>query len=55
VRFTTGNHHYVYDVTLGNGQKIVARLALPTEKAAMVSAAYWSDILRPMGIPLPEY
>ncbi len=53
-RFKTGNHHYVYDVTLTDGQKVVARLANPTQKKAMVSAAYWSDVLRPRGIPLPE-
>ncbi len=53
-RFETGLAHYVYDVTLGDGRKVVARLASPGNDATLAGAVYWSQKLRPLGVPLPE-
>lgn len=53
-RFTTGSHHYVFDVILENGDKLVARLTTPSEKSAMKGAVYWNKFFRQKGVPLPE-
>ncbi len=53
-RFQTGLCHYVYDIVTGDGQKVVARLAQPGNEAALEGAVYWSERLRPEGVPLPE-
>lgn len=53
-RFTTGSHHFVYDVTLENGARVVARLSWPSQVKAADGAVYWSNKLRPLGVPLPK-
>lgn len=53
-RFTTGLHHFVYEVTLADGRAVVARLTRPSEAAYMRSAVALSSQLRPLGAPLPE-
>lgn len=53
-RFTTGLHHFVYEVTLGDGRTVVARLTRPRERPVMRSAVALSSQLRPLGVPLPE-
>jgi aminoglycoside phosphotransferase (APT) family kinase protein len=53
-RFTTGLQHFVYEVTLADGQAVVARMTRPSERALMRSAVALSTQLRPLGIPLPE-
>lgn len=52
-RFETGLAHYVFDVTCEEGRKIVARLASPGNNATLAGAVYWSERLRPLGVPLP--
>jgi len=52
-RFATGNHHYVYDCRLQDGRAVVVRIADPRNRAFMVAAAECSDLLRPLGVPLP--
>jgi len=53
-RFNTGNHHFVYDVWLENGENVVTRIADPNEQQAMEGAIYWSRLLKPIGVPLPD-
>jgi aminoglycoside phosphotransferase (APT) family kinase protein len=52
-RFPTGLAHYVYDVTLSDGQQVVARIARRNASATLVGARAWSALLRPLGVPLP--
>jgi aminoglycoside phosphotransferase (APT) family kinase protein len=52
-RFPTGLAHYVYDVVLASGRSLVIRLYRTGEDEDCASAIYWSNLLRPMGVPLP--
>lgn len=53
-RFETGLAHYVYAVKCEDGREIVARLAQPGREASLAGGVYWSEKLRPRGIPLPQ-
>src|SRR5262249_13223847 len=53
-RFPTGLQHYVYDCRLANGGQAVVRIADARNRAVMLAAAQCSDLLRPLGVPLPE-
>ena len=52
-RFPTGLAHYVYDVTARSGARLVVRLGVPESARCFASAAHWSGLLRPIGVPLP--
>jgi aminoglycoside phosphotransferase (APT) family kinase protein len=52
-RFPTGLAHFVYDVTLASGARLVVRIGAPGSAPAFAGAAYWSRALRPLGVPLP--
>jgi len=54
VRFPTGLAHYVYDVVLDDGRRVVARLARAGAGGAFAGGAFWSERLRPLGVPLPR-
>jgi aminoglycoside phosphotransferase (APT) family kinase protein len=53
-RFPTGLSGYVYDVTSVNGKKLVVRMTRPEYREILAGAVYWSERLRPRGIPLPR-
>ena len=53
-RFSTGLSSYVYDVTTVTGVRFVVRIGTPDSRAQFAGARYWSRILRPLGVPLPE-
>ncbi|HXZ68527.1 MAG TPA: aminoglycoside phosphotransferase family protein [Alphaproteobacteria bacterium] len=53
-RFTTGSHHFVYDITLEDGEHVVARLSWPSQVEAAQGSVRWSRALRPIGVPLPK-
>src|SRR6266852_728965 len=53
-RFSTGLSGYVYDVTTVTGVRFVVRIGTPDSRAQFAGARYWSRILRPLGVPLPE-
>ena len=53
-RFPTGAQHYVYDVELADGRRVVARLSLPEHRELARGALGWHRLLRPRGVPLPE-
>jgi aminoglycoside phosphotransferase (APT) family kinase protein len=53
-RFPTGLCHYVYDVELDDGRKIVARLASDESRDALRGGVYWHERLRQVGAPIPE-
>jgi aminoglycoside phosphotransferase (APT) family kinase protein len=53
-RFPLGMMHFVYDVVGGDGRAVVLRVARPAGRASLAGAVYWSRLLRPLGVPLPE-
>ncbi len=53
-RFSTGGHHFVYDVAFSDGRRIVVRVSRPDDKESAAGAVYWSNLLRPKGVPLPQ-
>jgi aminoglycoside phosphotransferase (APT) family kinase protein len=53
-RFPTGLAHFVYDVRLADGRRAVVRMSRRDDIAAARGAVYWSSLLRPKGVPLPE-
>jgi hypothetical protein len=53
-RFKTGLAHYVYEARCEDGRAIVARLAHPGHENSLAGGVYWSERLRPLGVPLPE-
>ena len=52
-RFSNGLAHFVYDVKLADGQNLVVRLTRPAQQPDFAGAVYWSELLRPLGVPLP--
>ena len=52
-RFPTGLCHYVFDVDLTDGSRVVVRVADPANRHLLVGAVAWSGRLRPLGVPLP--
>ena len=53
-RFTTGLHHFVYEMTLADGGAVVMRLTRASERPVMRNAVMLSGQLRPLGAPLPQ-
>jgi aminoglycoside phosphotransferase len=53
-RFSTGSHHYVFEVTFEDRAPVVVRVAAEHSRAPMVGALKVSRLLRPQGVPLPE-
>jgi aminoglycoside phosphotransferase (APT) family kinase protein len=53
-RFTTGLHHFVYEVELPEHRTVVMRMTRPSERPFMRSAVMLSEQLRPLGVPLPR-
>jgi hypothetical protein len=53
-RFPTGSSHFVFDVETAAGLNAVLRLSRPEDIEAARGAIYWSRVLRPMGVPLPD-
>ena len=51
-RFATGLDHFVFDVVIGDGRRVVARLSARGPDP-LRSAVAWSRRLRPLGVPLP--
>jgi aminoglycoside phosphotransferase (APT) family kinase protein len=54
VRFPLGSSHFVFDVEAASGRRAVLRLSRQEDLEAARGAAYWSGVLRPLGVPLPE-
>jgi aminoglycoside phosphotransferase (APT) family kinase protein len=53
-RFTTGLHHFVYEVELRAGRSVVMRMTRASERQFMRQAVMLSEQLRPLGVPLPR-
>jgi aminoglycoside phosphotransferase (APT) family kinase protein len=53
-RFTTGSHHYVFEVRFTARPPAVVRLNTPAGRPALKGAVTLSRRLRPLGVPLPE-
>jgi len=53
-RFTTGLHHFVYEVELADGRTVVMRMTRPSERQFMRQAVMLPEQLRPLGVPLPQ-
>jgi len=52
-RFPTGLAHYVYELLTTHDQQFVVRLTTGVGRSHFVSALYWYDRLKPLGVPLP--
>jgi len=52
-RFTTGAHHYVYEAAFTDAAPLVIRIADAAIRSVMADAAKLSQVLRPLGAPLP--
>lgn len=52
-RFSTGLHHYVFEVTFEDREPVVVRIAAEHSRSAMAQAHKLSRLLRPLGVPLP--
>ena len=52
-RFPSGLAHFVYDVKLADEELLVLRLTRPAQQPDFAGAVYWSERLRPLGVPLP--
>lgn len=52
-RFPTGLCHYVFDVNLRGGESVVVRVAEPESRHLLRGAIAWSEVLTPLGVPLP--
>lgn len=53
-RFTTGLHHYVYQITFDNDEPIVVRLTTENERKAMEGAVRWNQFFFGKGVLLPK-
>jgi aminoglycoside phosphotransferase len=53
-RFSTGSHHYVFEVMFEDRAPVVVRIAAEHSRSAMVGALKVLRLLRPLGVPLPE-
>ena len=53
-RFPTGLAHFVFDVGLEVGGKVVARLTRQNQGSTFASGVSWSAQLRPLGVTLPR-
>jgi hypothetical protein len=53
-RFEAGLCHFVFRVEAKGGFSLVVRLSGPGTRRFLEGAVYWSKLLRPMGVPLPE-
>jgi hypothetical protein len=53
-RFSMGIGHWVYDVGVAEGEKLVVRVGSPDQHEDFAGAVHWSRQLRPIGVPLPS-
>jgi aminoglycoside phosphotransferase (APT) family kinase protein len=53
-RFPTGLAHWVYDVVGAGEERLVVRIGRSSQPSTFAPAVYWSGVLRPLGIPLPQ-
>ncbi|MEM7221436.1 MAG: aminoglycoside phosphotransferase family protein [Pseudomonadota bacterium] len=53
-RFPTGLRHFVFQVASAQGKRIVVRVSRREDVSVVRDSIYWSDMLRPLEIPLPE-
>ena len=53
-RFPTGLRHFVFQATSGQGRTIVVRVSRREDVGIAQDSLYWSDQLRPLGVPLPK-
>lgn len=52
-RFPTGLCHYVYDAVLGDGRRVVLRIAKRENVHLLRGAIYWYAQLAPLGVQMP--
>ena len=52
-RFPTGARHHVFDVAFEDNSSVVVRVGEPSARREMAGAVDLSQLLRPLGVPLP--
>ncbi len=53
-RMLTGLQHFVFEVSGANAATVVVRASRHADLNVAQGAVYWSQLLRPRGVPLPE-
>ena len=53
-RFPTGLKHFVFEAASAQGRAIVVRASRREDVGVVRDSVYWSDRLRPQGVPLPK-
>jgi aminoglycoside phosphotransferase (APT) family kinase protein len=53
-RFTTGSRHFVYEATFAGQAPVVVRIGDASAHNEMAGAVHLSELLRPLGVPLPR-
>jgi aminoglycoside phosphotransferase (APT) family kinase protein len=53
-RFPTGLQHFVFEATAAQGRQAVVRVSRREDIGLARNSIYWSERLRPLGIPLPQ-
>jgi aminoglycoside phosphotransferase len=48
-----GAQHYVFDITFAHRPSVVVRMGSASAQSLMAGALYLSELLRPLGVPLP--
>ena len=53
-RFPTGLRHFVFQASCAQGREVVVRVSRREDVGVASDSLYWSDRLRPLGVPLPK-
>ena len=53
-RFTTGAEHYVFEAIFKEREPLVVRITKPRSRSRCLDSAALSNLLRPLGVPLPK-
>ncbi len=53
-RYPTGLMHFVFEATNDRGQSVVVRASRREDVGVAQNSIYWSERLRPLGVPMPE-
>lgn len=53
-RFPTGLQHFVFEAASKQGDAVVVRLSRQDDVGVARDSLYWSELLRPLGVPLPK-
>jgi aminoglycoside phosphotransferase (APT) family kinase protein len=53
-KFSSGLRHFVHDIVTKENERYVVRISDRNDQLAITGSVYWSNLLRPKNVPLPE-